>query len=246
MHTQECVIITQGSKIWYENKCQAWQENKHSRAKKIMYIFSTNMAKNLNILFPLFPPIQCSVQMLLIYISICLKHSLPPLQTCPKIAPGPSQLELSAVNTYHTCLIPLFLIKIKMCDLSVLPQGLSRVGSNHLTRKNKDYRNFWELVIEQNYYSNSNYINLLNRGFPGGASGKESTCQCRRPKRCGFDPSVGNDPLEEGMATHSSIVAWRIPWTEEPGGLQSRALQRVGHNWTIKHACIYDHRGILT
>ena len=38
------------------------------------------------------------------------------------------------------------------------------------------------------------------------------------------------DPLEEGMATHSSILAWRIPWTEEPGGLQSMGLQRVGHD----------------
>ena len=37
-------------------------------------------------------------------------------------------------------------------------------------------------------------------------------------------------PLEEGMATHSSILAWRIPWTEEPGGLQSMELQRVRHD----------------
>ena len=43
--------------------------------------------------------------------------------------------------------------------------------------------------------------------------------------------SIGQeDPLEEGMATHSSILAWRIPWTEEPGGLQSMGLQRVGHD----------------
>ena len=43
------------------------------------------------------------------------------------------------------------------------------------------------------------------------------------------------DPLEKEMATHSSILAWRIPWTEEPGGLQSTGLQRVGHdsNFTI-------------
>ena len=39
------------------------------------------------------------------------------------------------------------------------------------------------------------------------------------------------DPLEEGMATHSSILVWRIPWTEEAGGLQSMWLQRVRHNW---------------
>ena len=38
------------------------------------------------------------------------------------------------------------------------------------------------------------------------------------------------DPLEEGMATHSSILAWKISWTEEPGGLQSMGSQRVGHD----------------
>ena len=40
----------------------------------------------------------------------------------------------------------------------------------------------------------------------------------------------GEDPLEKKMATHSSILAWRIPWTEEPGGPQSMVWQRVGHN----------------
>ena len=38
------------------------------------------------------------------------------------------------------------------------------------------------------------------------------------------------DPLEKEMAAHSSILAWKIPWTEEPGGLQSMGLQKVGHN----------------
>ena len=38
------------------------------------------------------------------------------------------------------------------------------------------------------------------------------------------------DPLEKGMSAHSSILAWRIPWTEQPGGLQSVGLQRVGHD----------------
>ena len=42
------------------------------------------------------------------------------------------------------------------------------------------------------------------------------------------------DPLEKGMATHSSILAWIMPWTEEPGGLQSTGSQRVGHNWATK------------
>ena len=39
------------------------------------------------------------------------------------------------------------------------------------------------------------------------------------------------DPLEKGMATHSSVLVWRIPWTEEPGGLQSMGSKRVGHDW---------------
>ena len=44
-------------------------------------------------------------------------------------------------------------------------------------------------------------------------------------------PSLGQeDPLEEVMATHSSILAWRIPWTEKPGGIQSIGSQRVGHD----------------
>ena len=43
--------------------------------------------------------------------------------------------------------------------------------------------------------------------------------------------------LEEGMATHSSTLAWRVPWTEEPGGIVHR-LQRVGHDWN-ELACIY-------
>ena len=40
------------------------------------------------------------------------------------------------------------------------------------------------------------------------------------------------DPLEEGMATHSNVLAWRTPWTEEPGGLQSMGSQRIGHDWS--------------
>ena len=55
---------------------------------------------------------------------------------------------------------------------------------------------------------------------------KESVCNGEAQVQ-----SLGwEDPLEKGMATHSSILAWEIPWTEEPGGLQSMGLQRVGHD----------------
>ena len=57
------------------------------------------------------------------------------------------------------------------------------------------------------------------------------------PANAGDSREVGSiagleDLLEEGMATHSSIFAWRIPWTEEPSGLQSMSLQRVSHIWS--------------
>ena len=52
--------------------------------------------------------------------------------------------------------------------------------------------------------------------------------------------SLGHeDPLEKEMATHSSILAWEIPWTEEPAGLQSMRSQRVGHDWATEHTRMY-------
>ena len=50
-----------------------------------------------------------------------------------------------------------------------------------------------------------------------------------------FDAFGLEDPLEKEMATHSSILVWRIPWTEEPGGIQSMGLQRVRLNWATEH-----------
>ena len=46
------------------------------------------------------------------------------------------------------------------------------------------------------------------------------------------------DPLEKGMTTHSSILAWKIPWTEEPGGLQSMGSQRVACSWAHSSVCV--------
>ena len=70
-------------------------------------------------------------------------------------------------------------------------------------------------------------------GFPGGTSGKESTCQCGRQQRHSWVRSLGwEDPLEEGTVTHCSILDCRIPWIEAPGGLQSTGWQRVRHDWS--------------
>ena len=64
------------------------------------------------------------------------------------------------------------------------------------------------------------------QGFPGGSEVKASACMQETWVR-----SLGQeDPLEKDMATHSSILAWRIPWMEDPGGLQSTVSQRVRHD----------------
>ena len=66
---------------------------------------------------------------------------------------------------------------------------------------------------------------------PGGSNGKESVYNLGD-----LSSILGwEGPLEEGMATHSNILAWRIPWTEEPGRLQSMGSHRVGQDWVIKH-----------
>ena len=65
-----------------------------------------------------------------------------------------------------------------------------------------------------------------HKGSSGGSVGKEPTCSAADTGRRGFNPSLGREePLEEEMANHSSILAWEIPWTEEPGGLQSNAKE---------------------
>ena len=68
--------------------------------------------------------------------------------------------------------------------------------------------------------------------FPGGAVGKNP------PANAGDEGSTPGqeDPLEEEMATHSSILAWKVPWTEEPGELQSMGLPRAEHDLATEQA----------
>ena len=72
---------------------------------------------------------------------------------------------------------------------------------------------------------------MLEGDFPGGSDSKESAYNAGDQ---GSIPGL-EDPLEESMATHSSILAERIPWTAEPGQLQSMRSQRVRHDWTTTH-----------
>ena len=69
-------------------------------------------------------------------------------------------------------------------------------------------------------------LSIAYMGFPGGSEGKESACKVGGLSLI----PVSEDSLEKKMAIHSSILAWRIPWAEEPGGLQSMGLQRAEHD----------------
>ena len=82
-------------------------------------------------------------------------------------------------------------------------------------------------------------------GFPGGTRGKKKKKKTRLPMQEMSETQVWSlgqeDPLEEGVVTHSRILAWRISWTEEPSGPQSIGLQRVRHDWSdlaSMHVCI--------
>ena len=91
----------------------------------------------------------------------------------------------------------------------------------------------WEYY---NYFTETDYFLRLiwlytliniNMDFSGGSDSKEFTCNAGKP---GSIPELGRY-LGKEMAAHSSILAWRIPWTLEPGRLQSMGMQRDGHNW---------------
>ena len=104
----------------------------------------------------------------------------------------------------------------------------------HLCPKVKkilSYIFFWKFYICKLYV----WVDNVFQGFPGGARGKEFACQCRR-QEMRVQSLFQEDPLGEGMGTNSNILAWRIPWTEEPGGLQSMGSQRVGHDFACMHS----------
>ena len=76
------------------------------------------------------------------------------------------------------------------------------------------------------------HLNLgENREFPGKPLVAQTVKRLPTMQETWVQSLGREDPLEKEMATHSSILAWKIPWTEEPGRLQSMGLQRVGHDW---------------
>ena len=163
-------------------------------------------------------------------------HSLPtpcfhlpvwPLKLCPVCPPGPVTNKL-IYFTLHCGL------SVKL-GLSVTTLELYLTNVN--LRKNHNTHTFTQIHMPHTSRSSVNqYMNAesknkeyeqLSKDFPGGSDSKASVYNVRD-----LVWSLGReDPLEKEMAIHSSTIAWKIPWTEEPGRLQSMGSQRVGHDW---------------
>ena len=102
-------------------------------------------------------------------------------------------------------------LSINVCDLVFSAYTLACYLHTHT------YRHTYTLT----------YYIYIYRGFPGGSEVKASACNAGDLSSI---PGLGRSPGEGNGNPLSSILAWRIPWTEEPGGLQSTGSQRVGHD----------------
>ena len=108
---------------------------------------------------------------------------------------------------------------------------MEKTLANDATNKgliSKVYKQFTQFTIEKA----NNLMKNEHQGLPWWLSGKEPACQCRRH---GFHPWSRKTPpaaeqLREGSGARSSTLAWKIPWTEEPGGLQAMGSLLVRHN----------------
>ena len=109
----------------------------------------------------------------------------------------------------------------------------------------------WSNLEKLDYFLKANFYNLLSWsvgfdnnklyiGFPGGASGKEHACPCRRPKRLGFNPGLARSP-GEGNGNPLQYSCLENLWTEEPGGLLFIGSHRVRHDWS-DFACMHWRR----
>ena len=116
--------------------------------------------------------------------------------------------------------------QIRTCVCLSLPlrnQMTSALGLPHMSS------NFYfPLAFRRNLWISSQ-ASPRHWGFPSGSAVKNLPAR-QEPQETWVQSLGGEDPLEEGMATHSSVLPWRIPWAEEPGGLESMGLQRVRHD----------------
>ena len=143
------------------------------------------------------------------------------LGACIRHRVGPSLIPSSIQDLPNpTALHPLL---EALCLL--VGRGTLLPGKGHQRGYGTDIAQFQKTsAVQQEYVAIAGSCG--NRGFPSGSAVKHPPAMQETLVRS----LGGEDPLEEGVATHSSSLAWRIPWTEKPGGQQSMGLQRIGHD----------------
>ena len=167
------------------------------------------------------------------------------------VCPSPLSIFNWVIWSFHCCIMSSYIFwtfdPYQMYDLQIWSPILRDVFSLSFVLWSKkflfcflnfgDCNTYFSLIAYVSGLSNRPY--LISMGFPGGPNSKESACNTGDP--CSI--LDWGDPLEKGMTTHSSILAQRIPWTREPGGLQSTGSQRVRHNW-VTNTTMHTHNWI--
>ena len=117
-----------------------------------------------------------------------------------------------------------YIIKKKylVCSIMEDSMGIWRTKVSHKDTHLKATFPTWHGIWMLEYKPSASWVVLVVKNWPANAGDVRDL---------GSIP-VLEDPLQKGMATHSSVLARRIPWTEEPGGLQSIGWQRAGHGWS--------------
>ena len=133
-----------------------------------------------------------------------------------------------------------------ICQLPVL-SIFPRASPHSLPPPSYSFSSFTDQLTFSIHLDLSSYRAIEKQGLLRWLSGKESTCNAGD---MGLIPGSGRswgweDPLEKDMATHSRILTWQMPWTEEPGGLQPMGLKRVWcwHDWATKQQSVSDWLG---
>ena len=135
---------------------------------------------------------------------------------------------LTVASLYATILLGILaIIKVprhsKLNSLEAKGNHLTDISTKHSALKGTNNQT---LLWSKGMFLDN--LENLTRGFPSDSDSKESVCNSGD---LGLIPGSGRSPGRGTGATHSSILAWRIPWTEESGRRQSMESQRVGHNW---------------
>ena len=140
---------------------------------------------------------------------------------------------LTQQDLRNTVLIQWSFLRMYSIYLALIPDDVSLLELSPL-----EFRIIWRKpFLTMHFKSFSTDFCSSWCGFPGDSDGKDSACNVGDP---GLTPQLGRCPEKE-MATHSSILAWRIPWTEEPGGLPSMGSQKVGHDWVTNTHYSYTY-----